>query len=255
MINTTVPAFLKQPIKANHKQDLEMAFAMYCNAANSKADSPLAKSVRIQWLHPLLCRRDKAWDSIPIDQMKTTPPRELIQRMNTHLYRIKAMPERIQKLMDELKASATQEDDYSETIGNDQTDSEPDQEETSELRGNMSMPPPPGKNPKSGFDHIFQRPDGGLELSSTLYGSTPKPPSPISGKDVAKITPDSDVESVTPTPASPDFDEQQTPQPQQETTTPDVPKEKQADQTKIFQTEEEAKDGCNSARLQVDALA
>ena len=51
-------------------------------------------------LLPYLRYYDRQWFSIKPDQMKTTKPRTLISLMNTHVARILAKPDLMQKLVD-----------------------------------------------------------------------------------------------------------------------------------------------------------
>ena len=67
---------------------------------------------------------DKRWQNIPISQMKTTPPRKLIQYMNTHIARWKKNFDAVQKAIDELPASPEQTAELAANENNDITDSE-----------------------------------------------------------------------------------------------------------------------------------
>jgi len=48
---------------------------------------------------------DRRWSEVPLDEMKTTPPRTLVQYMNTHVNRWSKQYEAVQKVIDALPES------------------------------------------------------------------------------------------------------------------------------------------------------
>ena len=64
-----------------------------------------SKLFKIKLLLPYLQQYDRRWCDVPFDQMKTTPPRTLVQYMNTHVARWKKQFETVQKVIDALPES------------------------------------------------------------------------------------------------------------------------------------------------------
>ena len=111
MLNTTtkgVPRFLTTQFDAHHKDIAEKAVGLYIKDHELTPEKFAAKDFKIKWLLPYLQQLDRQWKDVPIEQMKTTPPRTLVSYMNTHLGRWKAKTKLVQEQIDALPESHDQ---------------------------------------------------------------------------------------------------------------------------------------------------
>ena len=108
MTNKTVkgvPRFLTTTFDAHQKDITEKAVAHYIRDNDLTPKSFAGKSFKIKFLLPYLQQYDRQWYDVPLDEMKTTPPRTLVQYMNTHVARWKKQYEAVQKVIDGLPES------------------------------------------------------------------------------------------------------------------------------------------------------
>ena len=91
-INTLVsgvPRFLTTQFDAHDKDITEKAVAHYIRDNELTPKEFARKDFKIKLLLPYLQMHDRQWISIPMNEMKTTQPRKLVQYMNTHIGRWK----------------------------------------------------------------------------------------------------------------------------------------------------------------------
>ena len=100
-----VPRFLTTQFDAHNKDVAEKAVGLYIKDHDLTPEKFAAKEFKIKWLLPYLQQLDRQWLAVPIDQMKTTPPRTLVSYMNTHLRRWKSMIKLVQDQIDALPES------------------------------------------------------------------------------------------------------------------------------------------------------
>ena len=108
LVNTTVkgvPRFLTTTFDAHQKDITEKAVALYIRDNDLTPRQFAMKNFKIKLLLPYLQLLDRQWGNIAYDEMKTTPPRTLVQYMNTHIARWKTKYEAVQKVIDALPES------------------------------------------------------------------------------------------------------------------------------------------------------
>ena len=108
MINTLVggpPRFLTTNFDELARDNSEKAVAYYIRDNDLTPKQFASRDFKIRVLLPYLQLIDRRWNDIPIDEMKTTKPRKLVQYMNTHIARWKSKYEAVQKVIDGLPES------------------------------------------------------------------------------------------------------------------------------------------------------
>ena len=114
MINTTVkgvPRFLTTQFDAHNKDIAEKAVAFYIKDHGFTPKTFAASEFKIKWLLQYLQMLDRQWQSVPPNEMKTTPPRTLVHYMNNHIGKWKHRTELVQKQIDSLPESHDHSDD------------------------------------------------------------------------------------------------------------------------------------------------
>ena len=107
-VNSTVkgvPRLLTTQFDAYWKDVTEKAVAHYIRDNDLTPKQFAGKQFKIKLLLPYLQQYDRQWYDVPMDQMKTTPPRTLVQYMNTHVNRWAKQFEAVQKVIDTLPES------------------------------------------------------------------------------------------------------------------------------------------------------
>ena len=110
-INTLVsgcPRFLTTQFDLHDRDITEKAVAHYIRDHDLTPRKFAGKEFKIKLLLPYLQIQDRRWNDIPIDEMKTSQPRKLVQYMNTHICRWKKQYEAVQKVIDALPESRDQ---------------------------------------------------------------------------------------------------------------------------------------------------
>ena len=105
VINTMtnkVPRFLMQKMDKHHRDVADKAAAMFCRDAKLTPKAFKNLGVGIQALYPYLCEFDRAWCSIDMSQMITTPPRTLVRDMSAYIGTWKKNATAVQKVIDNL---------------------------------------------------------------------------------------------------------------------------------------------------------
>jgi len=129
MINTMtnkVPRFLTQKMDAHHRDVAEKAAGMFCREAKLTPKVFKHLGVRIQALYPYLCEFDRAWCSIDMSQMITTPPRTLVCDMSAYIGTWKKNATAVQKVIDNLPDLTEMSVNTDQVPKCDQTDSDDD---------------------------------------------------------------------------------------------------------------------------------
>ena len=76
-------------LEVDTKDTLSKAYALYLRDLRVKPKDALSMHISLKMLLPNLQRFDTRWLNIPASEMKTSPPRTLVQRMNCYLTRFK----------------------------------------------------------------------------------------------------------------------------------------------------------------------
>ena len=99
------PRFLTTTFDAHNKDITEKAVALYMRDHDLTPKQFANKPFKIRWLLTYLQQLDRQWYNIPVEEMKTTPPRTLVSYMNTHIARWKTKYNEVQKVLDALPES------------------------------------------------------------------------------------------------------------------------------------------------------
>ena len=100
-----VPRFLTSQFDAHQKDIAEKAVALYIKDHGLTPKKFTASDFKIKWLLDYLKMFDRQWESVPLNEMKTTPPRTLVHYMNNHIGKWKHRTELVQKQIDSLPES------------------------------------------------------------------------------------------------------------------------------------------------------
>lgn len=94
------PEFLKISMTNEIKDSLEIAYAKHLQTLGISPQRGMKKKPQMKTLLPYLQDQDDRWMDIRASEMVSTPPRDLIHRMNMHLGRWIKQVDEVQKVID-----------------------------------------------------------------------------------------------------------------------------------------------------------
>ena len=94
------PEFLKTHMNNEIKDHLEIAYAKHLQTLSITPQQGSKKKPQMKALLPYLQELDERWNEIRATEMVSTPPRDLIHRMNVHLGRWILKVDEVQKVID-----------------------------------------------------------------------------------------------------------------------------------------------------------
>ena len=79
-----------------------IAYAMYLRDLRQTPKLAVKLSISIRMLLPQLQMLDRRWRDVPVNEVRTTPPRTLVQNMNVFLHRWKKKFDDVEKYIAKL---------------------------------------------------------------------------------------------------------------------------------------------------------
>ena len=141
-INTTtggIPRFLTKTFEADDKAYTEEACAHYLRATNTPPSQFAKMAFTIKWLHPYITHVDRRWQDIPVSEMKTTKPRNLVHSMNTYINRWKKDVKKVQEAIDCLPEQRDQTAELDEGGDQSKTESDHSQQDQEEVKNEVDF--------------------------------------------------------------------------------------------------------------------
>ena len=105
-----------------HCYSLHQSYAEYLRDRNLTPRQAARHDFKLIWLLDYLPKHDRRWSQIKSKEMKTTPPRSLVNNMNVNLHRFRKEYLLVQKTIDELPKE--EEEDNDEETGQLASDTE-----------------------------------------------------------------------------------------------------------------------------------
>ena len=122
-----------------HCYSLHQSYAEYLRDRNLTPRQAARHDFKLVWLLDYLPKHDRRWSQIKPKEMKTTPPRSLVNNMNVNLHRFRKEFLHVQNTIDELpKEEEEDNDEETGQIASD-TESEKADEEVQEKTSQISV--------------------------------------------------------------------------------------------------------------------
>ena len=122
-----------------HCYSLHQSYAEYLRDRNITPRQAARHDFKLIWLLDYLPKHDRRWSQIKSKEMKTTPPRSLVNNMNVNLHRFRKEYLLVQKTIDELPKE--EEEDNDEETGQLASDTESEKVDE-EVQGKRATFPP-----------------------------------------------------------------------------------------------------------------
>ena len=97
-----VPMFLTNEPSDETKEHVKLAYVKYLRDNGKTPKGAMNEDINLKKLLVYLQELDESWMNIPPSEIKTSPPRTLIQRLNVILTRWKTNTDKVQKALDNL---------------------------------------------------------------------------------------------------------------------------------------------------------
>ena len=97
-----VPMFLQNEPSDETKEHVKLAYVKYLRDNGKTPKGAMNEEINLKKLLVYLQELDENWMNIPPSEIKTSPPRTLVQRLNMVLTRYKTSIDKVQKALDNL---------------------------------------------------------------------------------------------------------------------------------------------------------
>ena len=97
-----VPMFLQNEPSDETKEHVKLAYVKYLRDNGKTPKGAMNEDINLKKLLVYLQELDENWMNIPPSEIKTSPPRTLVQRLNMVLTRYKTSIDKVQKALENL---------------------------------------------------------------------------------------------------------------------------------------------------------